>query len=507
MRRGRPRHDDILTPREWDVVALLRQDLTNEQIATRLGISENTAKYHVAQIMAKLGVSSRQEAAAWQEESKAATPRRWGFFAPVMRLLRPPRPALAAKAAGLVLVGATGLGLILLAFGVLSMNNRASPNRALTTPMCDPRGIAEPVEATPPPDPQTSWALARSTMPADIDVYEPAPYTTAGLGMPQLMEACLGPDLTPQYTVLYQAPHGYLVFILNQSYAAAYGNTSGPPTWTATVGIHCPEHCIDGEELYTTGTSNGQWFEYYAVSWQENGYTYQVKLENEDETAKIPGQTFADVVDSLSDAEQQHGVFGPTPVRPKPNATQLAQLTEIIEHYGGNTPEPIFTGIMNGFTFQAGVPPVCPTVPPPNGAVSEHGSALLAASGLDFDATYVPDGYAPDLQTDRFGDARGHVLAGQCGDTVDLVSETWSSPSGHFSVSRRASSPVIANHYSADRLEATTIGGRPAIVVHPRFAGEEVDIYLRDHDSFWTLRSEDLSVDMLVQVAAGLQDR
>jgi DNA-binding NarL/FixJ family response regulator len=47
-KRGRPPHPDILTPREWQVLDLLRQGLTNEQIAQRLDISFATAKYHVA---------------------------------------------------------------------------------------------------------------------------------------------------------------------------------------------------------------------------------------------------------------------------------------------------------------------------------------------------------------------------------------------------------------------------------------------------------------------------
>src|SRR3972149_1966798 len=62
MRRGRPRHDDVLTPREWEVLALLRQNLTNDQIAGQLAISANTAKFHVSEILTKLGVSSREEA-------------------------------------------------------------------------------------------------------------------------------------------------------------------------------------------------------------------------------------------------------------------------------------------------------------------------------------------------------------------------------------------------------------------------------------------------------------
>lgn len=45
--RGRPPHPDILTPREWQVLGLLRLRLTNEEIGERLGISADGAKYHV----------------------------------------------------------------------------------------------------------------------------------------------------------------------------------------------------------------------------------------------------------------------------------------------------------------------------------------------------------------------------------------------------------------------------------------------------------------------------
>lgn len=52
-----------LTAREREVLDLVRGGLTNEQIAERLGISLDGAKYHVSQILSKLGVSSRAEAA------------------------------------------------------------------------------------------------------------------------------------------------------------------------------------------------------------------------------------------------------------------------------------------------------------------------------------------------------------------------------------------------------------------------------------------------------------
>ena len=69
-KRGRPRYPDILTPREWEVLALLREGLSNEGIAARLDITERTARYHVSEILGKLGVTSRDEAAAWQPEER-----------------------------------------------------------------------------------------------------------------------------------------------------------------------------------------------------------------------------------------------------------------------------------------------------------------------------------------------------------------------------------------------------------------------------------------------------
>jgi len=60
----RRRSLDELTPREEEVLSLLRVGLTSEEIAQRLGISLNGARYHVSQILSKLGVATREEAAA-----------------------------------------------------------------------------------------------------------------------------------------------------------------------------------------------------------------------------------------------------------------------------------------------------------------------------------------------------------------------------------------------------------------------------------------------------------
>jgi DNA-binding NarL/FixJ family response regulator len=57
-----PQAIEPLTARELQVLQLVAQGLPNKGIARRLGISENTAKFHVASLCGKLGASSRTEA-------------------------------------------------------------------------------------------------------------------------------------------------------------------------------------------------------------------------------------------------------------------------------------------------------------------------------------------------------------------------------------------------------------------------------------------------------------
>jgi DNA-binding NarL/FixJ family response regulator len=55
---------DALTRRQVEILRLVAQGLSNGQIASRLGLSEHTVKRHVANLLQRLGVSSRAAAAA-----------------------------------------------------------------------------------------------------------------------------------------------------------------------------------------------------------------------------------------------------------------------------------------------------------------------------------------------------------------------------------------------------------------------------------------------------------
>ena len=58
-----------LTPREIDVLTLVREGLANKQIARRLGITERTVKAHLTSAFSRIGVRDRTQAALWVERN------------------------------------------------------------------------------------------------------------------------------------------------------------------------------------------------------------------------------------------------------------------------------------------------------------------------------------------------------------------------------------------------------------------------------------------------------
>jgi DNA-binding CsgD family transcriptional regulator len=145
-RRGRPPHPDVLTPREWEVLALLREGLGDQAVADRLGISLDGAKYHVREILSKLSVSSRQEAAAWHPEERRAA-----------RSMALP---LVVRAAGVAVMAAAVAGLGVLAWGVLRTETEAGRQSVLGLPTASA------------PQPEADEALLRASRLVKGDVRE-----------------------------------------------------------------------------------------------------------------------------------------------------------------------------------------------------------------------------------------------------------------------------------------------------------------------------------------------
>jgi DNA-binding CsgD family transcriptional regulator len=120
--RGRPRHPDVLTPREWAVFEHLREGRTNEEIAQRLGITLDGAKYHVSSILSKLGVSSRTEASHWQPSQPVhAGFRGWSLFLALGRIA-----GVAVAASAILGVGALGYGVLISKSGTEAIDHAAA---------------------------------------------------------------------------------------------------------------------------------------------------------------------------------------------------------------------------------------------------------------------------------------------------------------------------------------------------------------------------------------------
>jgi two-component system NarL family response regulator len=62
--RGAPKETEHLTAREREVLELVARGASNKEIATRLVIAENTVKVHLRNILDKLQLRNRQQAAA-----------------------------------------------------------------------------------------------------------------------------------------------------------------------------------------------------------------------------------------------------------------------------------------------------------------------------------------------------------------------------------------------------------------------------------------------------------
>ena len=73
-RTTRRRRDDLLTPREHEILGLVSLGFTNREIAKQLVLSEKTVRNHVERTYAKIGATNRVGATLYALQHGLVTP-------------------------------------------------------------------------------------------------------------------------------------------------------------------------------------------------------------------------------------------------------------------------------------------------------------------------------------------------------------------------------------------------------------------------------------------------
>ena len=153
---GEPNVFEEFTPREREVQELLRLGLTDGEMAGRLDVSTSAIEKHVSQIIGKLGVRNRYEAATWPER-----PPWWTTaLAPMALFWRKASPVLPVKASSVAMAVSGGLfaaalgGLGLMAFLLPGGEGEAGASLVGTE---TPATVSDPLSA---PAPGGSSAMA-----------------------------------------------------------------------------------------------------------------------------------------------------------------------------------------------------------------------------------------------------------------------------------------------------------------------------------------------------------
>ena len=171
--RGRPRHPDILTPAERRVLEELHKGGTNAEIAVRLDVSPDAIKFHISNMLAKVGLTDRHELAAWRPEAERRH----------LRALVAMPIGLSALARPLIWVGVgvaavAGIAAVAVVLVVVQGNGERSafvspPSTA--TPQSSPAIQEQMPSPTPHPTPTASPTPAPTPIPSATATLTPTP--------------------------------------------------------------------------------------------------------------------------------------------------------------------------------------------------------------------------------------------------------------------------------------------------------------------------------------------
>ena len=138
--RGRPPHPELLTPAEQRVLEEVRAGHQNAEIASRLGISVNTVRYHVSNMLGKLELPNRTALRAWDGEGSR---RRWGWLGVAGRCGGRGTSGVGALVAS-VTVGVVAAGLLVVGSGRMTLPSGvvAEPSAVVSSVGVEPQDVA-----------------------------------------------------------------------------------------------------------------------------------------------------------------------------------------------------------------------------------------------------------------------------------------------------------------------------------------------------------------------------
>ena len=177
-RGGRPRHPDVLTPAEWRVLDALHEGGTNAEIGARLGLSPDTVKYHISNMLAKLELRDRRELAAWRPVERRG---RLGavLAVPAAVWAVVGRPLVWVGLGTAALAGVVVVVVALVALEAVVESNRKAPATAVPSLAVAPTATPSVVPAGPALVPSATPTAAPSPTPAGTPEPRPSPTPSA----------------------------------------------------------------------------------------------------------------------------------------------------------------------------------------------------------------------------------------------------------------------------------------------------------------------------------------
>ena len=193
-RGGRPRHPDVLTPAEWRVLGALREGGTNAEIAGRLGLSLDTVKTHISNMLAKLELRDRRALAAWRpEERRGRLQAVFGIPAALAAIARPVAWVGIGTAAAAGVTVAVVAAVVAVAVLLVVVPGGGEPSEVVRAPLAPPEATSTPAPAST-VAPTASATPAPTATPRPAAAAAPGACTQATLGVDPAREAGLAAD-------------------------------------------------------------------------------------------------------------------------------------------------------------------------------------------------------------------------------------------------------------------------------------------------------------------------